>query len=43
MRIVKQTDSHLYLRGRENRLGDVMIEGDGRVRNDCHAFLLLGT
>lgn len=35
-----ETDSHLYLRGRENRLGDMMIEGEGRVRNDCQVFHL---
>lgn len=38
-----ETDSHLQLRGRENRLGDMMIEGEGRVRNDCQAFHLQGT
>ena len=35
-----ETDSHLYLRGRENRLGDTMIEGEGGVRNDCQVFHL---
>lgn len=38
-----ETDSHIYLRGRENRLGDMMIEGEGRVRNDCQVFHLQST
>lgn len=40
MRTVKQTAVYLYPRGRENRLGDAMIEGEGRVRNDGQVFHL---